>query len=238
MPKSDHEVHARSYIPQHYCVALHTEQQVLLISTNLIPLDLLDLEDVAARIGGNLLLDERSLAGVGAVEDIVDFLLNINTAFRLEAEKTHLEGSVLGLGNEHVDDSSLNRAPDREDDVELPLDVLQSNGVRKLVDHHGDGEGQVRESHSLGADLEREHLNRVQSLERRNTESVDGVEDEDECDERVAGGIGTSLLLHGDCNNGGSPDEGDAAKCTDHHGTTAEPVNEEGTGDGLLTVSI
>lgn len=37
-------------------------------------LDLLDLKDVATGVGGDLLLDERSIAGVGAVEDIVNFL--------------------------------------------------------------------------------------------------------------------------------------------------------------------
>jgi hypothetical protein len=37
-------------------------------------LDLLDLEDVAVDVGGDLLLDQRRLAGVGAVEDVVDFL--------------------------------------------------------------------------------------------------------------------------------------------------------------------
>jgi len=41
---------------------------------NLNSLDLLDLKDVAAHVGCNLLLDERSIAGIWAVEDVVDFL--------------------------------------------------------------------------------------------------------------------------------------------------------------------
>ena len=37
-------------------------------------LDLLDLEDISIGVGRNLLLDKGSLARVGAVEDVVDFL--------------------------------------------------------------------------------------------------------------------------------------------------------------------
>ena len=90
--------------------------------------------------------------------------------------KAYLESAVLSLGNEEVDNSSLDRAPDDEDNVELPLDVLESDRVRELVDQHGRCEGQVRESHALGTHLEGKDLDRVQSLERGDTESEDGVE--------------------------------------------------------------
>lgn len=149
----------------------------------------------------------------------------------------YLKSPVLGLRNEQPDDKGLNRTPDGKDNVKPPLDILQSNGVGELVDHHSNRQGQIREGHSLGTDLEGQNLDGVQSLEGRDTEGVDGVEDEDKGHECVASGTGTCLLLHGDGNNGGGPDEGDAAECTDHHRTTTKFVNKESTGNSLSMVS-
>jgi hypothetical protein len=42
--------------------------------------------------------------------------------------------AILGLGNEEVDDSSLEEVPDDEDDISLPCDHLQRDGPSKLVD--------------------------------------------------------------------------------------------------------
>jgi len=51
-------------------------------------------------------------------------------------------------------DSSLDGAPNREDNIQPPFDVLERNGVRKLIDQHGGLEAQVGESHALAAHLE------------------------------------------------------------------------------------
>lgn len=71
---------------------------------------------------------------------------------------------MLGFRNEHPDNESLNGTPDDEDDVELPLDVLQGDGVSELVDQHGSGKRQIREGHALSAHLEGQDFDGVKSL--------------------------------------------------------------------------
>ncbi len=51
-----------------------TAQKPVVWTSGLMSLDLLDLENISTGIGRNLLFDEGSLARVGAVEDVVDFL--------------------------------------------------------------------------------------------------------------------------------------------------------------------
>jgi hypothetical protein len=42
--------------------------------------------------------------------------------------------TVLGLGDEEVDDSGLEEVPDDEDDISLPRDLLERDGPSELVD--------------------------------------------------------------------------------------------------------
>ena len=71
-------------------------------------------------ISSELLLDERCVPRVGRIEYVVDFF----------------EGAVLGLGDEEPDNKGLYGAPAGEDDVKPPANLLQSDGVGKLVDQH------------------------------------------------------------------------------------------------------
>ena len=76
------------------------------------------MNDVRIGVELQLLLLGGSLARVGLLEDPVQLF----------------ECTVLGLGNQEVDDHGLDGAPDAEDDVCLPRDILKSNGESKLVD--------------------------------------------------------------------------------------------------------
>lgn len=83
--------------------------------------DGVDVEDGAAGIEVVLLLLARSPDGVLGGEDVVELL----------------EGAVLGLGNEEVEDAGLDEAPNTEDDVRHPADVLEGDGDTELVGHEG-----------------------------------------------------------------------------------------------------
>jgi len=71
-------------------------------------LQLLDLKNVALRVGGEPLLNKRRVPRVRRVEDVIDLL----------------ERAVLGLRDEEPDDESLDRAPAGKDDVQLPANLL------------------------------------------------------------------------------------------------------------------
>lgn len=150
---------------------------------------------------------------------------------------THLERSVLSLRDEYPDNEGLDRAPDDKYNVELPPDLLQGNRVSELVDQHGGCKRQVRESHALGAHFEGQYFDRVQSLDRGDTEGENGIEEEYEGDEGVTGRVCMGLRLFGHGHSGGNPDKGDANEGANEHRTATKPVHEEGTNDSLRTVS-
>lgn len=87
--------------------------------------------------------------------------------------------TVLGLGNEVPDDGSLDETPDHEDNVCLPLDVLESDWESELVDESTTGDEKVREGHSLGTHFEGEDLDGVESLKWGPAERIDSLEDID-----------------------------------------------------------
>ena len=61
--------------------------------------------------------------------------------------------SVLGLGDEEVEDTGLADTPDAEDNVCLPGDVLQSDGNTELHDKHSSVGEERAEGHTLGSHL-------------------------------------------------------------------------------------
>jgi len=126
---------------------------------------------------------DRSLDGVLGVEDLVQLL----------------EGAVLGLWDPEVDDGRLDAAPDGEDDICVPPDLLHGHWPSELVEEISGCDGETGESHSLGAHLEGEDLDRVQSLEGREADGVHGTEDEDEGQaSSSSGGVGTSVRTRRD----------------------------------------
>lgn len=54
--------------------------------------------------------------------------------------------------------------PCHEDDVRLPLDLLDGNRPRELVQKTGGVDEEALKCHSLGADLERDAFDRVEGL--------------------------------------------------------------------------
>lgn len=85
-------------------------------------------------VEGDLALLQAGLGGVLCVEDVVELL----------------EGAVLGLGDEEVDDDGLDGVPDDEDDVRVPADALHGDGPRELVEEHGCAQTSVKNEEELG----------------------------------------------------------------------------------------
>lgn len=63
-------------------------------------------------------------------------------------------GTLLGLGDEEVNNRSLNSTPNAEDDVGVPSDMLQSNGPDELVEDRNDVHDEVTEGHTLCSNFE------------------------------------------------------------------------------------
>lgn len=162
------------------------------------------------------MVDERSLDGVLGLEDAIELL----------------EGAVLGLGHEEVEDGRLDGVPHHEDDVGLPLDLGEGDRPGELVEHAAGVDGEGGEGHALGAHLEGENFDGVQGLERGETDGVDGAKDEDHGD----GGAGciavglAGLAVEGGGGGNANPDDARADHGEQHERTTTNTVDECGTG--------
>lgn len=154
----------------------------------------------------------------------------LNRVPRLENLVQFLKSAVLSLGHHEVKHSRLDRIPNNKDDVSLPLDVSQSDRPSELVEHAARVDRQGRKGHSFRAHLEREHFDRVQCLQRRDSERVDGAEDEDHGDR----GFGRALVCFaGLAKEGGrgrhaDPDDARADHGEEHEGAAADAVDEGG----------
>ena len=80
--------------------------------------------------------------------------------------------AIFGFRDEPPDDEGLDGVLDREDDVCLPGNILQSHGPGELVEEPADIDGQGGEGHALGTHFKGKHLNREQGLKRSNPERV------------------------------------------------------------------
>ena len=150
-----------------------------------------------------------------------------------------------GFWEEQVRQTSLDEAPHDEDYVALPLDLLDGNGPRKLVHQAGGVDEEGLERHTLGAEFEAEHLDRVQSLKGGQVERVDGAKDEDHGEHGVTGGFvaedGVTVVdVAGDqrvrkragrCRHA-DPDDRGAEKTGKHHLATADSLDELGAENG------
>ena len=144
---------------------------------------------------------------------------------------TYFKSTVLRLRNKHPHHKRLNRAPDHEHNIQFPLDVLQRNWVRELVDQHGRGEGEVGERHALGAHLEGEDFDGVQRLQRGDTDGVDSAEEEDHRDSGL-GGRAVGLVTAGKLRRGNrhaDPNNRAARHGSEEHGATADLLDKRST---------
>lgn len=96
--------------------------------------------------------------------------------------------SVLGLRHQKVEDGCLDTTPDNEDNVRFPADRLKRHRPGELVEQAASVDSQRRKCHALRTHLEGKDLNRVQSLQGRKTDGVNGTKNEYE----GHGGLGSS----------------------------------------------
>jgi hypothetical protein len=164
----------------------------------------------------DLVVDQRSLDRVLGLEDAIELF----------------ESAVLGLGHHEVEDGRLHEIPDDENDVSLPLDVLESHGPRELTEHATGVDGKGGEGHALGTHLEGEDLDGVQGLERGETDGIDGAEDEDHRNGCLCGVLVQVLRLAEQGSGGGhaDPDDEAANHGEEHERATTDTVYECGTG--------
>jgi hypothetical protein len=153
--------------------------------------------------------------------------------------------SSSSFGEEEVGENTLSEAPDDEDWVGLPLDLLDCLRPRELVEHTGAVDEERLEGHTLGTDFEGDDLDWVEGLKGCDVERVDGTEQEDEDEDRVGGvgvaedGItidnaagleGSSKCACGGCH--AHPDERCAEEASKHELATTNLLNEVSTNDG------
>lgn len=131
---------------------------------------------------------------------------------------------------------------DAENDVGSPSDVVKGNWDTELVDEESGRSEQVGEGHSLGAHLEGEDFDWVESLHWSPSERVEALEDVNPGED--SGGdwlwnrsnvlVGRALLDVGDGAGDGDADPAERAGKVDadEHWATAEAVNHGGAGSG------
>ena len=176
----------------------------------------------AAACGGNLL--ERSLGGVGGVEDLVQLL----------------KGKTPCLNQEEVEEDSLEEVPDDVDDEETVADGLDTEGNGVVVDGEGKVGDETRDTHTLDTGGVVETLDGVQGLHRSPGDGVGDIEGEDTED-----GEGTDTVLDlGDTDGDTREPDTEKTGTGDQHGAATDLVGETGTDedsaqeldDGLNTV--
>jgi hypothetical protein len=120
-----------------------------------------------------------------------------NCLVSIEVLANLLKRSVAGFDVELPDDEELEGEPAAVDDVVLPLDGLEGNGVDVVVEEESEIDAQEHDSHTLGTDVVRQNLNRVSDQETREGDVVEDVVDEDESHDRVCSSVSCSNLEAG-----------------------------------------
>jgi hypothetical protein len=142
--------------------------------------------------------------------------------------------SVLGFGQEKVEDNGLYRTPNNKNKVRVPADRLQGDRPGELVEQAASIDSQRGKGHTLSAHLEGQDLDRVESLQGRQADRVNGAEDEDERN----GGLGSSgvglIRLGKDARSGAHADPHHAATghAEQHQGPAANTVDKSSTSQG------
>src|SRR5690606_8083898 len=101
-------------------------------------LSTLNVDNIGVGVELKLLLLGRELPGVGSLKYLIQLL----------------KSAALGLWDEEVDNSGLDRTPNDEDEVSLPCNLLKGDGPCELVEETGGVDSEGGEGHTLGTLLE------------------------------------------------------------------------------------
>lgn len=99
-----------------------------------------------------------------------------------------LEGAVLGLGEEEVDDADLDEVPKDEYEVKVVADAFKGRAAGVLEHRAGGAAGKVAHGRALGARGRGQRLGNVHALQRGPAKREDDAKDEDEGHRGVGGG--------------------------------------------------
>jgi hypothetical protein len=118
----------------------------------------------------------------GPVVQLLDLLVSIEDGS--DGLQRRLSES---LDQVEVDEDDLEEQEDTVDDVVLPLDGSEGDGVDVLVKYEGDVDGQVHDDQTLGSDSEGQDLDGVGDEQGGHGQVVEGVVlRESECDLSLA----------------------------------------------------
>jgi hypothetical protein len=106
----------------------------------------------------------------GPVVQLLDLLVSIEDGS--DGLQRRLSES---LDQVEVDEDDLEEQEDTVDDVVLPLDGTEGDGVDVLVEDEGDVDGQVHDDQTLGSDSEGQDLDGVGDEQRGHGQVVEGV---------------------------------------------------------------
>lgn len=106
--------------------------------------------------------------------------------FTIEQRGGLFERTSLGLGGPEPDVDQFDNEPAAVDEVVLPLEGLEGDGVGVLIEDDGTHDGEIHDGETLCTDEERQDLDGVRDEERSIGDGVETVEDEDESEERAS----------------------------------------------------
>lgn len=132
----------------------------------------------------NLVLDDAALLGGSSATN--------GGSVAVEVAGNLLERGVLGLDVEEVDNDEFHSEPDAVDDVVLPADVVEGNGVDVGVEEQSEVNASEHVAHGLGADGVGQNFDGVTDEKTRPGDVVERVVEEDHEDDGAAVGLDLS----------------------------------------------
>lgn len=207
------------------------KRETLEASSRMFSVASLQVQLLIVRVDGRLLAASDTVTTLGhvvasAVGELGDGILSIEQGSGL------LEGTSLGLGGPEPDVDEFEDEPAAVDEVVLPLEGVEGDGVGVLIEDDGTHDGEVHDSETLGTNEERQDLDGVGDEEGRVGDGVETVEDEDEGEEGTSCTDGLGIFVSGGHGgNDGVRDE-HAGGGDDPEWATAGTFNVHRGGDG------
>lgn len=174
------------------------------------------------KVAGDTTLGEVVTGAVGELSDSI---------FTVEEGSSLFERATLGLDEPEPDIDELEDEPDGVDEVVLPLEGSEGDGVGVLVEDDGTHDGEVHDRETLGTDEVGQDLDGVGDEKWCVGDGVETVKDEDECEQGTAcrstfGSVVRSRHGRDDCVGDKHTTGGD-----DEEGATTSPLDTHRSGD-------